>query len=291
MEYFPETGYTLIGSGALITSILRHYDRQLIFTADAAYYSYLEYLTGTSDSLIAAFPVLPLSDERGNVPSGQALLVENDPFTLTEAGLCRWISTNVRDERNAVLVSSAISAALQREDTERARMFHRKRTSELYLWFDTVLYAYHCGLNLFYRYEIPSILGFCQGKEELYFFTAEGIFRVGGNTDDGKEIRARWVSRILPFGSLSRYKRLYRTTVYLEGEEGGSVQILLKKDDASEKTTLSFSPADTVTARSFRTRLGRFCYLQIALETEGNTPLHCFGLELQGRETDLIRKE
>jgi len=35
--YFPENGYTVIGTGSPITSILRHYDRQLIFTRDAAY--------------------------------------------------------------------------------------------------------------------------------------------------------------------------------------------------------------------------------------------------------------
>ncbi|MBR5295845.1 MAG: hypothetical protein IKU24_04565, partial [Clostridia bacterium] len=72
-SYFPETAFSLVGTGDAITSILRHYDRQLIFTERGAYYSYLEYMTGSEDKIIAAFPILPLNEERGCAPCGQAL--------------------------------------------------------------------------------------------------------------------------------------------------------------------------------------------------------------------------
>ena len=85
--YVPATHYTRIGDGSPVTALLRHYDRQLIFTEKAAYYSYLSYETEADGGTRAVFPVLPLSDDRGNQAPYQALLMENEPVTLTEAGL------------------------------------------------------------------------------------------------------------------------------------------------------------------------------------------------------------
>ncbi|MBQ3076172.1 MAG: hypothetical protein IJC26_08895, partial [Clostridia bacterium] len=234
-DYFPELGYTLVGTGAPITSILRHYDRQLIFTEGAAYYSYLEYMTGESGRLIAAFPVLPLSDDRGCAPEGQALLMENFPCTLTETGLFQWISTNIRDERNAQCFSSSIAHALQKEKAQNALLFFRKATSELYVCFSGRVYVYHSGMKLFYYYEIPAVLGFAQQDTAFYFATGEGIFLVEGELDDGEKIPVRWESGAIPFGDAAREKNVYGVTLLCETEEGGTGEICLTEENGGRE--------------------------------------------------------
>ncbi len=293
MEYFPETGYTLIGNGAPVTAILRHYDRQLIFTDSAAYYSYLEYQTGTNGKLVAAFPVLPLSDLRGNLAEGQALLLENDPCTISEGGLYRWISTNVRDERNAVSFSDPIAAALAEEDLRQARMFLRKKTMELYLVFDGRVYVYHSRQKLFYYYELPvSPRRFCQAERELYFCDGESIYCVGGESDAGEPIRAHWSSRALDFSEAGKEKHLFRVNLYEKTPLGGKVWLSLSTDlGETEEQVLELPSSEYVSLRSRPSALRAFRTMALCLDANGDLPLHLYGIELQGRITDQRVKE
>ncbi|MBR3837075.1 MAG: hypothetical protein IKJ74_02925 [Clostridia bacterium] len=283
--YFPELGYTLVGSGSPITSILRHYDRQLIFTEGAAYYSYLEYMTGESGKLVAAFPVLPLSDDRGCAPKGQALLMENLPCTLTETGLFQWISTNIRDERNAQCFSSSIAHALQQEKAQEALLFFRKATSELYVCFSGRLYVYHSGMKLFYYYEIPKILDFAEQDTDLYFATSQGIFIAEGESDDGEPIPVYWESGAIPFGDPAREKNVYGVTLFCEGEGGSKGELSLAEEGSERevKREINLSEGKEFSTQFTRIPLRRLQLFRIRLESEGEGALRIRGIRVKGR--------
>ncbi len=286
-SYFPETAFSLVGTGDPITAICRHYDRQLIFTAGGAYYSYLEYMTGSEGRLIAAFPILPLNEERGCIAPGQAILVKNTPHTIAEGGLFQWISTNIRDERNAERISEPIDHALQKEALADAILFNCKEKSELYLCVGENLYVYNYQLKLFYRYKVPHILGFCQ-ENGLYFYTSDGIYAVGGDTDDGEKITAVWKSGLLDFSDKTRAKKLFGTTLIAKGGEGGELNISFRGENETEKLTkrVHFSGNSEGDRFHLRTPKRRFGALEIGLETDSSESVHVLSLHLVGRITD-----
>ncbi len=285
--YFPETAFSLVGTGDPITAICRHYDRQLIFTAGSAYYSYLEYMTGSEGRLIAGFPILPLNEERGCVAPGQAILVKNTPYTLAEDGLFQWISTNIRDERNAECMSEPINHALQKEVLSSAILFNRKEQSELYLCVGENCYVYNYRLKLFYRYRVPRILGFCRG-EQLYFYTEDGIFSLGGNTDDGQKIKAVWKSKLLDFSDKQRIKKLFGTTLIAKGGLGSELLLSFREENETEKITkrVHFSGNPEGERIHLDTPKRRFGALEISLETDSEESVHILALLLKGRITD-----
>lgn len=285
-SYFPETAFSLVGTGEPITAVCRHYDRQLIFTTDAAYYSYLEYMEGM-ETQIAGFPILPMNDERGCVAPGQAILVENTPVTLAEEGLFGWISTNIRDERNAKCLSDPIDQALQREPLSEGILFNRKETSELYLCVGENCYVYNYRLKLFYRYQTPRILGFAY-ENGLYFYTADGIFAVGGSTDDGKPIRGVWKSKLLDFSSKGKLKKLFGTTLIAQGGAGGELCVSFRSENGSEKVTkrVCFSGAPEGERFILRTPKRRFGAMELSFETDSEKEVRILSLFLRGRVTD-----
>ncbi len=286
--YFPETGYTMIGSGAPITSILRHYDRQLIFTPDAAYYSYLEYMTGEGGKLIAAFPTLPLSDDRGNDPMGQALLVENTPCTLTDSGLYFWISTNIRDERNAKCISDSIARALKEERSEKALLFNRKATSELYLAVEGHLYVYNYRLKVFYYYETPVIDGFCEGEDGFYFASGNVMYQVGGETDDGREIVARWESGPLDFSDHTRNKTLFRLSLYGQTQKETELNLEARAENerGEEVKTVRFPSGKEFSLGVVRLPMRKVRLLRLFFEVRGAGDFLLRSLRIKGRITD-----
>lgn len=286
-SYFPETAFSLVGTGEPITAVCRHYDRQLIFTTDAAYYSYLEYMEGMEQRLVTGFPVLPLNGERGCIAPGQALLVENTPITLTEGGLFQWISTNIRDERNANCISEPIDQALQRENLSQGILYNRKETSELYLCVGESCYVYNYRLKLFYRYQTPRIQGFCH-EDRLYFYTAEGIFAVGGNTDDGEAISALWKSKLLDFSQKGKKKKLFTATLIACGGAGGELAISFRGENDTEKITkrVRFSGKPEGERFFLRTYKRRFDAVELSFETDSEEEIRILSISLKGRITD-----
>ena len=285
--YFPETAFALVGTGEPITAICRHYDRQLIFTADSAYYSYLEYMTGSEDRLIAGFPVLPLNGERGCVAPAQAMLVQNTPVTLAEGGIFQWISTNIRDERNAECLSEPIDQALRGEKLEEGLLYNCKENSELYLCVGENCYVYNYRLKLFYRHKFPRILGFCREKA-LYFYTEDGIFVFGGDTDDGEAIHAIWKSGLLDFSDRRKEKKLFGGTILAKGAAESEMRISFRGENREEKMekTICFSGKEEGERFSFPAYKRRFGTMELSLESESREAVHVLALFLKGRITD-----
>lgn len=290
MDYFPALGYTLVGDGSPITGILRHYNRQLIFTEKAAYYSYLEYATTEDGRQRALFPVLPLSDDRGSVPRGQLVLMENEPCTLNASGLFRWVSTNVRDERNAQCFSLPVQSYLEGKDLAGALLFNRKSEGELWVVLGEEILVYQYTLGCFYRYEIsPAICHLAEFGGETYFGTEEGICQMGGTTDDGSVIRAYWYSHFLDLGSPEQEKNLFSVSLCADTSEYRSAcyfRLIYPQDGGTALQQLVFANQDRANFRRVYAVPRHFERIQLYLGENGYGPLHLVSVTMRGRVCD-----
>lgn len=175
MEYFPENNFNRIGSGERVTSLVRHYDKLLIFSKSSAYIA-----SGTQERDVAgivytSFPTRILSSDIGCATDNFATLIDNSPVTLTGGGLYRWSVSGVRDERNAKEFGERIRQGLRLFTTEGVSTFDREGTGELYIYKGNSIYVYNYRLDVFYYYEGICAHAFCEtGDGEVYFLTPDG---------------------------------------------------------------------------------------------------------------------
>lgn len=228
-EYFPETNYTLVGDGSAITDIVRHYDRQLIFTREAAYYSYPQTGTDSLGRTRTAYPVYALSTAAGSVAPGTACLVKNDPVTVSWGGLCRWQSTALREEKNARVFSERIQGALEHRDMTCLRLFSCK--SQDTLWILTQegdIFVYAARVDCFYKFTGLDCYSLWEDpvEQQIYFGTRDGrICQIGGTSDDGRAIEAYWQSGELDFSYPSYTKSLFRLGVEMTPCEDNALSV------------------------------------------------------------------
>lgn len=287
MAYFPETAFTSIGSGEAITGMIRHFDRQLIFTEKAAFYSYLDTITLSGEQK-SAFPVLPLSDAFGNLAEGEALLVENTPTTLDAGGLCEWVETNIRDERCARIFSEPIAQLLQELPQKDAVLFYRKTTSELYVAFDEIVLVWNVRRKVFYPYSVRGVKGFAETENELYFYTDDGIYRFGGHTDEEEPIRATWRSKLLDLPDANRKKHLFHASLLAESTAPTVIKASFRRENDTEKITREFCTKGEKEYALMRRRmpLNRYGALELSLEEESGEALRITQISLEGAVTE-----
>lgn len=250
MEYFPVSNLSMVGDGEEITSIVRHYDRQIIFTPHATYYSYPVTHTDETGKDYTSFPVYTLSAMRGNCVRGLALLIDNKPLSVMDSGLFYWSSTSVRDERNAVCFSEKISPALTAADCKNARLFLRSGTGELYIVLNRGIYVYNLRKKLFYYYEgyLPRVMTE-DASCRCYFGTDDGrICVLEGFTDDGRGIEAHWKSSKLSFSDKAHTKNLFDVSLGLSADSDGTYRLKWTADNALSQTAAS-SPTPAVFSR------------------------------------------
>ena len=289
--YVPVMNYTLIGDGSPVTGILRHYDRQLIFTEKAAYYSTLSYQTEADGRNRAIFPVLPLSDDRGNLPPGQPLLMENEPVTVTEAGLFRWVSTNVRDERNARLFSRPVREKLAAMDPRSLRLFNRKGEGELYIAEGSEILVYRYGTGAFYRYRLTgmTVLFLAERGNELFLGTDRGICRAGGETDLDEPVPAYWTSPFLTLSHTGREKNLYAAVLCADTSAGAAsceFSLLTPEGTTPVRQTAQFPAGSRARRCGFPARHGHFERVGTRITAAGPGRLHLRFLVLRGKVCD-----
>lgn len=154
-DYFPENNYVSL-SGKVITSIIRHYDRQLIFTLDSTFYSVDELMQDSLGNFYHSYPVYALNSEKGHIGANDAKLIANEPISVTYDGIYRWVSTSVRDERNALKLSANIERTflrfLGRRDEYPIRLYDDDIRSELWVVSgdESLIYNYELGVWYFY---------------------------------------------------------------------------------------------------------------------------------------------
>ena len=211
-EYFPALNTSVIGSSEFpIKSILKQYDRMIISTTKASFYSIYDFSNN-----IASFPVYPLNDKAGALQQGQLIL--NNPF-LINSSVIEIVSTNVRDERNVVNKSGRVQPLLDAIDLKTAITFDYEDLNEYWVCVSNIAYIYNYGNDTWYHYvlnDIPSSFTVIDGV--LYMGTSLGLImewaeynKVGQIpkylTDNSIVIHTRVESGFMDFGI--SYKRKF----------------------------------------------------------------------------------
>jgi len=307
LSYFPEENYTVVGDGEPINVIMRHYDRMLIFTKRKAYYSLAEQKTDAAGRAYTSFPVYTLSDTAGSDLCAPGVMADNFPYTLSGGKLCRWTSTNVRDERNALCVSDRINEELSSLASSRARLMHRRSGRELFISAgEGTVFVYSYALDVFYRYTGLDMTHMTEKDGKTFFALSDGsICAAGGKNDGGKAIKAEWYSKYFDFGKPEKEKNVLRldlsvfpdVSTYSEiswatdrsshtGREGGSALFVgYELADFSKLSfdALSFDTSYAAKNLSLRTRVRRFGFIRIALTNEKkDSSFHLVSLSMTG---------
>lgn len=236
VEYFPENNFIKL-SGHKINDIVRHYDRQIIYTDKGAFYSYASSVTDSLGVVRYTFPVFTLSSQKGNLAPDQAVVIDNYPVTVWYDGIYKWVSTNIRDERNAKLISQRVSKTfseiLPNPATARIRMLDFENRGELWVASQGKVLVYNYRLDLWHSFSGLSISCFCAVGDDVYFGTDDGkIGKISAEitTDNGSAIACVWETPAVSFGEVTKMKELRELSVLL-GDEADKVDIYWKTDD------------------------------------------------------------
>lgn len=307
MEYFPELFFNKTLSGNAVTSILRHYDRLLIFTEADAYYSYIETKSDANGKEYLSFPVRTLSSTVGCSEEGCAVLALNTPLTVHSGSLYRWVSTSIRDERNAENIGERIKAGLHEISERGISLFDRESMSELYLWSGDKLYVYNYALDLYYYYEGLNAAYFTEApSSDVYFQRNDGSLCrfISESLDGDKKIDFHWETGYEDISGLDT-KNIHSVEFELLPVSATSFDILWVSDNATSIAhsvgldykvfdfdsiyfdLFSFKTAITPVRLSKRIKLKRCRGFKIILKSdENNGDFHLLSLKIKGRLTD-----
>jgi hypothetical protein len=238
-EYFEATAIDYVGSGDDITDICQQYDRQTIYTDGGAYYSYQEDVT-TSGVTITSFPIFPLNNKIGNVAPGQVQLILNNPYSIHN-GLYNWLSTTVRDERNATYLSKRVQPSMDAVDLSTAITYDYEKMGEYWLCVGKTIWAYNYRLDAWYKFvllDTPTC--FIEIDGQMYFGTDDGrIMKFDSDlrSFNGSNIRAELYMGFTDAGSPNRVKYLEESHIALKAESHVGLDVYWETNKKVPKDT------------------------------------------------------
>ena len=232
-DYFPSTYYQEVGSpNYKITGMIRQYDRLIIFTNNAAYYSFYE-TTLINDISVPDFPSFPLNQAKGNSALGQVALIQNNPFTLWK-GVQEWVATTVRDERNANYISKRVQETLDSKDLSTALTIDWEKNYEYLICFDNIVVIYNYRLNVWYKFELKdNVTSLYIREDNLYFGTDDGrIMKFDPDLESDQElsINAHWESGFYDFQSEYLQKFVDEMYISIQPSVSTSVDVTYETD-------------------------------------------------------------
>ncbi len=296
-DYFPETNYTLIPSGR-ITSIIRHYDRQLIFCDNSAFFSVDELLQDSLGMYYHSFPVYSLNSAKGHMlDRNSATLIDNCPVTVAADGVYRWVNTSVRDERNAELISDRVEPQLrpmiEAIDTHPLMMLDAEDRRELWIYNDegkALIWNY--SIDEWYYYELPDVTCACETDFGMVFGTLGGkalCFDGTMTKDHGTtDIDSCYETHYLSFGSFDVKKSICEMKVVVRPEVKIHFRLKTFGDgDAKTGTVCTFtreaSEGDAGLCRlRRRVRLRRFQGMRFRIEGAADGGVRLLAVTFEG---------
>jgi len=304
MEYFPENNFNRTGTRTCVTSVVRHYDRLMIFCRGETFYSYMETVSGEGLEY-EIFPQRPLSDTVGS-QSASVAVIDNFPVTLDRGTLWRWRSSSVRDERYAEDIGARIKSGLGEWSLKDARLFDSEVSDELLISSGDEIYVYNYRLDVFYLWCGISAVSFGNMPDgRRMFLRRDGslcaLFE--SDSDDGVTVSAFWST---PYLELAEgIKNLHRASLEIvpgfatladlswvseHGETGRGTFFGRHKRFSFEKLNfahLGFRTGLAEKSISMRMRHKRFEKLKLRLENSyPNSDLHVVSFTLSGIVTD-----
>lgn len=235
-EYFPDMNVLAVGEANVpVTSLIRHYDRLLVFKEDSAWTVGYSTLTLEDGAVTAAFCCTPLNRQIGCAGYGQAVLVGNDPRTLHGQAVYEWTlsGSGTRDERNARRISDRVEVTLSGFDTRACVTFDDEYEQEYYIFCGDRTLVHNYGRDAWYLYEGLSVTCARRVKGELYFGTADGrVLHVSRRYrgDSGAPIDACWESGAMDFDRDWRVKYTAELWLSLKPESQGRLEVTLKSN-------------------------------------------------------------
>lgn len=239
-EYFPDMNVMAVDTANTpITSMIRHYDRLLVFKSDSAYTAQYDALTLETGTLTAAFYATPLNREIGCAAPGQARLVQNYPRTLFGRSVYTWVMASgaTRDERNARRISDRVENTLAAFDLAGCVTFDDEQRQEYYVICEDRAVVHNYGNDTWYYYTHFPARRMVSVDGELYFGTADGRlmhFSRQYRNDDLEPIDAYWESGSMDFDR--DWKRKYSANIWvsIKPESQGRVTVTAQSDRKSE---------------------------------------------------------
>ena len=238
-EYFPDLNVLDIGdANTPITQLIRHYSRLIAFKTDSAYSVQYGQITLSDGRETAAFYWSPINRAIGNCAPGQVRLVDNNPLTLFNNSVYRWInsggySSNLTvDERQAKRVSDRVWKTLRGMDLEHAYCFDDNARKEWYCVCGEIAAVYNYGLNVWYVYESFPVRYMVEFDGRLFGARGSKLVEIADEfrNDCGDSISARWASGNMAFGADYRRKYSAMLWVGISPVTGGELGVTIETD-------------------------------------------------------------
>ena len=235
-EYWPSLGTIQTDvAGAVITDCCRQQDKLNVYTNIDAIYLSTDFFTDALGRVVAHFPSTMLHGSLGQVAMGQTRLLNNSPVTLTYAGIEKWTTSGVKDERAAQYFSARIQPGLDGYDVSTAKTVDWESQGEFWtVMTDGVVYVYNYRLNLFYKYDNIHATYLMTVEDDLYFGTATGkIYKMdpARRNDAGVAFDYSWESGFLDFGVENRPKYIDRGWIAIRPDAKSGIWLNIQVDD------------------------------------------------------------
>lgn len=282
-DYFPVGTPITVGDGNLpVCGACRQFDRLALFTSESAYYTYPHDDGIVNELRRFSYPVLPLNSDVGATKAGGAVLVENEPYSLSRNSLYRFKSTTIRDERLAIRVEPPAYLGFTTEQTEAMKLYVNKLRGELWCYgVGNGVAVYNARRNCWYSFtgfDAAEIFTF-QGepayfKDKKLYLTNTSVY-----ADSGTKYSAYCESGWLDLGDAFALKTLKSFGVSIgESSTARSAIVTLTADcgvypenDSSAEAhplrvvenVFNAPPADSPTSFRVRGRLGRVAHLKV----------------------------
>lgn len=239
VEYFPATAQVDIGpSNFAVTDLTRQYDRLLATTNKPEAY----YLTISTEQLqvtlaggetatryVPSVKTLPLNEAHGNVAMGQGQVLMNYPVTFEDSAIVMWKATNVRDEKNAEIISTKIKKDLDNIAISGIKTLDLQEHNQLWVLFDNKVWIYNYINKTYSRLQFPTSMNNMSSLNgRVYMSTLQGSlvkFSENYNTYGEEPIPAYWEMNFADFGVPYLRKTMTRLWISMQPSNWASADV------------------------------------------------------------------
>ncbi len=263
--YFPENHEFSVGSGKHeITSVLRHFDRLLIFTEGDTW------MADTSACGLEPFPVMNINSVVGCDSSGGSARLGNSPISAWRAGIYIWSSyTDELNDCNAEPISLPVADYISSSFTKGCIIFKNPYKNELWMHSPAdadCIWIYNGEHRAWYRYIGDfSLSGFFDADGNVGFFSNNGIYTFSKDQsfDENDGGTASPISAYIRFKNLNfgttQKKRLSNLIIHsISSKESINLELRLNTGQAVQATV---KPSDKYSRSEIRLCSDRFEFL------------------------------
>lgn len=242
-EYFPVTNTIDIGTTQYdVTGLELNYDRMVINTEGASWWTQYNYDTTL---MMANFPIYPLNDKVGQSIKGVEQVCKNYPYVIFNNQLYYFYSSNVRDERNAILLSSNVEPLLNALDMTNATTIDYEKEHEYWIVVGREVYIYNYEREAWYCYYLAdSVTTICVVDDYPAFTTSTGAFyqfNKDCNFDNATYIDSHAETGWMNYSLSNYFKFMTMMWAQVDQTEKSDVDIYVITDDGTHKDVGSIS--------------------------------------------------